>query len=75
MNDIKKYERKLRWLRNHPLYDGSGVRDDQIYRMIGKAQELLLKARKRAPKEQVGPYSGLTRSELRRSGTCEADWF
>ena len=22
----------------------------------------------------VGPYSGLTRSELHRSGTCETDW-
>lgn len=23
----------------------------------------------------VGPYSGLTASELRKSGTCETDWF
>ena len=22
----------------------------------------------------VGPYSGLTRSELHRTGTCETDW-
>ncbi len=24
---------------------------------------------------QVGPYSGLTRQELRATGTCETDWF
>lgn len=23
----------------------------------------------------VGPYSGLTREELRQSGTCETDWY
>lgn len=76
MNDIKKYERILRWLRSHPLYDGSGVRDDQIFGMIGQAQRLLRKAREKqriAP--SVGPYSGLTRAELRQTGTCETDWF
>jgi hypothetical protein len=23
----------------------------------------------------VGPYSGLTRAELARTGTCETDWY
>ena len=23
----------------------------------------------------AGPYSGLTRSELHKTGTCETDWF
>lgn len=23
----------------------------------------------------VGPYSGLTRAELRQTGTCEPDWY
>ena len=23
----------------------------------------------------TGPYSGLTRSELHKTGTCETDWF
>ena len=25
--------------------------------------------------EPTGPYSGLTRGDLRKTGTCEADWF
>lgn len=25
--------------------------------------------------EPVGPYSGLTRRELRATGTCETDWY
>lgn len=76
MSNSNKYERLLRKLRHHPLYDGSGRRDDQIYRMIGKAQALLKREREReARKPAVGPYSGLTRQELRASGTCETDWY
>lgn len=42
---------------------------------------LYLKARKirgiKIERQQgpVGPYSGLTRRELRATGTCEADWY
>lgn len=25
--------------------------------------------------EALGPYSGLTRRELRATGTCETDWY
>jgi len=49
----------------------------------GQAERVLLylKARKiRGIKierrdEPVGPYSGLTRRELRATGTCETDWY
>lgn len=34
-----------------------------------------LKAQREKPVPVVGPFSGLTRSELARSGTCETDWF
>jgi hypothetical protein len=25
--------------------------------------------------KEKGPYSGLTREELRKTGTCETDWY
>ncbi len=68
---IAQYDRLIRRLRNDPrLWD----EDDRVYDILGKALARRTKLRERVP-DQVGPYSGLTRSELAASGTCEADWF
>lgn len=68
---VRKYERLVRRLRSDPrLWD----EDDRVYNLLGKALERLRKLR-RQQVHQVGPYSGLTRQELRQSGTCEPDWF
>lgn len=71
MTRLQEYDRLIRRLRNDPrLWDD----DDRIYNILGKALSRRAKIR---PKEKrvVGPYSGLTRQELRASGTCEPDWF
>ena len=51
-----------------------GDREEKADRVL-----LYLKARTMRSREisaaSVGPYSGLTREELRQSGTCEPDWF
>lgn len=71
ITQVERYERLLRRLRNDPrLWD----EDNRVYDLIGKVKERLRKARSQQV-HQVGPYSGLTRNELRMSGTCEADWF
>lgn len=46
-----------------------------------KAQRVLLYLKKRvmrqraAAPQRTGQWSGLTRAELARTGTCETDWF
>lgn len=76
--NIRKYQQLVRRLRNDPrLWDGTEV-GDRLHDLLGKALERLSKLREKEAKQQpakVGPYSGLTREELRQSGTCETDWF
>ena len=68
---IRQYDRLIRRLRADPrLFD----EDDRVYDILGKALDRRAKIRRNTPKN-VGVFSGLTRSELRRSGTCETDWF
>jgi hypothetical protein len=40
---------------------------------LDQAKEQLRKLRDKTP-ESVGRYSGLTRAELAKTGTCETDW-
>lgn len=70
---IKDLDKLIRKLRNDErLWD----EDDRVYNLLGKALERRAKLRMRNPSfNLVGPYSGLSRQELRRSGTCETDWF
>lgn len=71
--DIKRYDRLIRRLRSDPrLFD----EDDRVYNILGKALDRRSKIRQTVPRtETAGRYSGLTRSELRQSGTCETDWY
>ncbi len=71
---VKKYDELIRKLRRHPLlFDGDD--DHKIHRLLDKALSVRRKLREIADRREVGRYSGLTADELRRSGTCETDWF
>ena len=68
------YDRLVRRIRNsHLLFDTED--DHKIHRILSKALTGLRKERERGPAAPVGPYSGMTRRELARSGTCEPDWY
>lgn len=70
MSRLAEYDRLIRRLRNDPrLWDS----DNRVYDLLGKA--LARRAKLNILKPKTGPYSGLTRAELRRSGTCEPDWY
>ena len=50
-----------------------GDREEKADRVLAYLKDRAMRQpRQRGP---VGPYSGLTREELRQSGTCEPDWF
>jgi len=66
------YERIVRNIRRDPrLFADDAVK---IGRVLMKAKSKMLAQRERKP-QPVGPYSGLTRAELRATGTCETDWY
>lgn len=68
---IRQYDRLIHRLRADPrLWD----EDDRVSKILGKVLDRRAKIRSNAP-QSVGVFSGLTRGELRRSGTCETDWF
>ncbi len=63
-------EQALRRMRQN-IFNYPPEKEAQAQRVLLYLKKRSLRLRK-APK--VGPYSGLTRQELRRSGTCETDW-
>lgn len=69
----------IRRLRRDPrLFDPDHPDTDRVFDAIGVVKRHSMDLRERIDKakpELVGPYSGLTRSELRQSGTCETDWY
>jgi len=66
------YERIVRNIRRDPrLFADDAVK---IGRVLMKAKSKMLAQREPKP-QPVGPYSGLTRAELRATGTCETDWY
>ena len=65
------YERMVHQIRGDPrLFDAP--ESHKIHRVLRKAIKHKVA---RYPKPPVGPYSGLTRGELARSGTVETDWY
>jgi hypothetical protein len=68
------YSKIIRRLRNDPrLFDTDD--DHKIHRILGKALQMRRKREYANQSRPVGPYSGLTRAQLAKSGTCETDWF
>lgn len=66
-------EMLVRNLRRHPLLWDDGPKGEQVSRLLRKA--LTRQAATRVASAPTGPYSGMTRDELRRSRTCEPDWY
>ena len=62
----------LRCMRQR-IFSYSAKREAQADRVLAYLKMRSL--RDPGPVPPVGPYSGLTRAELGRTGTCETDWF
>lgn len=70
-------ESKIRKLRQDVWNYPEGSSGEQVIQAkIERAKKSLFRARNRAATQpKTGPFSGLTKSELRKSGTCETDWY
>jgi len=70
------YSPILRRLRQK-AFDYPSELDDKFARVITKvkARSMVQEARKPVAPQKRGPFSGLTRSELAASRTCETDWY
>ena len=66
-------ERALQQMRQR-IFGYPAEKDDQDMRVLYYLKVRHLRCRNQQPLP-TGPYSGLTRSELRQSGTCETDWY
>ncbi len=66
------YERLVRRLRQSPKLWADD--NTKIARILTEAKRRMIAQRSKRV-EDVGPYSGLTRAELRASRTCEPDWY
>ena len=73
MSSVERYDRLIRRLRSDPrLWD----KDGRVSRILGMALERRASLRKlNSESKIIGPYSGLTKQELRRTVTCETDWY
>ena len=71
MSQYQKSALALRRMRQR-IFDYPQPRERQAGRVLN-----YLKCRSLRDKVSplTGPYSGLTRSELHKTGTCETDWF
>ena len=70
---LRSSEKSLREIRRK-IFDYSEEKEAQADRVLRYLKLRVLRSRnnKTLP---TGTYSGLTRGELARSGTCEPDWF
>lgn len=66
-------EQALRRIRNK-IFDYPESKQAQADRVLHYLKARYLRNQQK-PAQPIGKYSGLSRSELRRTGTCEADWF
>lgn len=66
-------EQGLRRMRQR-IFDFPPEKEAQASRVLCYLKRRTLRQRARGI-ERRGPYSGLTRQELHRTGTCEPDWF
>ena len=72
---VAELERKLRRLRQEIFtYEGTSEEDEKMAELAA-AKAQLMKLRQSGGGGDRGPYSGLTRGELSRSGTSETDWY
>lgn len=70
---LQRADRRLHWLRSVVFYVLES-REAQVARAMDTAKTQVSQ-RKDSHGSSRGPYSGMTRGELAKSGTCEPDWF
>ena len=66
-------EQALRRIRAR-IFDYPEHKEEQAMRVLTYLKRRMMRYRDRA-QEPVGPYSGLTRAQLRATRTCEPDWY
>lgn len=66
-------EQGLRRMRQR-IFDYPATKEAQADRVLGYLKRRVMRHQARSNPAR-GPYSGLTRNELHRTGTCETDWF
>lgn len=66
-------EQALRRIRAR-IFDYPEHKEEQAMRVLLYLKKRHLRYRENIP-QPVGPYSGLTRAELRKTRTCETDWY
>lgn len=75
-NPYRKSEFALRRMRSQIFDYDETPKEAQAKRVLLYLKARTLRGRRiEHQQEPVGPYSGLTRRELRRTGTCETDWY
>lgn len=75
LNPYKKSQFALYRMRSK-IFDYPETQEKRASRVLHYLKERMLRGRKiEKQNEQKGAYSGLTRTELRATGTCETDWF
>lgn len=67
------YARILRHIRQR-VFDYPAAVEEKVERVMQQVKRRVLEKQETAPVER-GPFSGLTRAELAKTGTCEADWY
>jgi len=76
MNPYAKSEKAVRAIRQK-IFDYPVEKEDQAGRVLDYLKKRMFRGRAIVEREQgkvVGKYSGLTRRELAKTGTCETDW-
>ena len=71
MSQYQKSALALRRMRQR-IFDYPQSREKQADRVL---RYLKYRSLRDKVSPLAGPYSGLTRSELHKTGTCETDWF
>ena len=66
-------EQALRRMRQK-IFDYHENKEEQAHRVILYLKKRMLRYRD-TQEQKTGIYSGLTRSELNKTGTCETDWY
>lgn len=76
INPYRKSEFALRRMRSKIFDYDDTPKEVQAERVLHYLKARVLRGRRiERQHEPVGPYSGLTRRELRATGTCEPDWY
>lgn len=58
------------------IFDYPEHKEEQAMRVLTYLKKRMIRERDKMRTEDIrGPYSGLTRGELRKTRTCETDWY